>query len=166
MGKIKRIRSTPIKTIDAEIGLANYFKYTQNYVIPNVSWGFHGNYEMDLFIIRKSGYGVEVEIKITVADFKNDLKKRHNHSSRYVKDFYYAMPMSVYEKIKDLIFDHAGVLIIKKIETTEKIIITEVKKPKSNKNAIKLTMEDVLKIGWLSSIRIWTLKKKIKKLQS
>jgi len=48
-------------------------KYEQ--VLPNTFTGSRGEYEMDLMCIRKSGYVEEVEIKRSVADFRNDFKK-------------------------------------------------------------------------------------------
>ncbi|URC22383.1 hypothetical protein SUSUWATARI_00020 [Serratia phage vB_SmaM-Susuwatari] len=50
-------------------------------VIPN--FFAHGNFgfESDLMCVRKSGYAVEIEVKISASDFRNDAKKCVNDTS-------------------------------------------------------------------------------------
>lgn len=52
-----------------------YYK-NYNYRIANV---FIYDWESDFYCLSKSGYSVEVEIKITVGDFKADFKKKWKH---------------------------------------------------------------------------------------
>jgi hypothetical protein len=44
-------------------------------VIPNF---FHGMFEMDVFLLKSSGYIYEYEIKVSRSDFKADFKKSYN----------------------------------------------------------------------------------------
>ena len=64
----KKVRVKPITTIEIEEAVARKFGVRTNIIVPNVSWGLPGMHECDLFIIKMSGYGVEVEIKISKAD--------------------------------------------------------------------------------------------------
>jgi hypothetical protein len=63
---------------------------TANKVFPNV---FIGCFEADIIELTKSGYAIEYEVKITRADFRNDVKKQ---------DFYGTYPpKSKYEILKE-----------------------------------------------------------------
>ena len=44
-------------------------------VIPNVSWGFL-RYEADMLVVTKSKFCTEIEVKVSMADWKNDFEKR------------------------------------------------------------------------------------------
>ena len=68
----------------------------QNFaVVPNVSWGLLP-WEADLLFCTKSGFLSEIEIKISLSDWKADLlKAKHRVAYRQwamVKRFYYAAP--------------------------------------------------------------------------
>lgn len=143
-----------------EFYLANYFKPRVNIIVPNISWGLSGMHECDLFIINSSGFCTEVEIKISLADFKKDFEKKHDHSDERIKNFYYAFPHIIYNKNKEFIDkmvpDHAGILIVDN-KTNVKII----KANKSNNVARKLTDKEILKVAKLGCLRIWNLKKKL-----
>lgn len=143
-----------------EFYLANYFKPRVNIIVPNISWGLSGMHECDLFIINPSGFCTEVEIKISLADFKKDFEKKHDHSDERIKNFYYAFPHIIYNKNKEFIDkmvpDHAGILIVDN-KTNVKII----KGNKSNNTARKLTDKEILKVAKLGCLRIWNLKKKL-----
>lgn len=98
------------------------------------------------------------------------LKKKHDHKSNYIKNFYYCIP----EKIKDKVLNflntfenkedwriNAGIIVF--YEDTDWIDI--VKNPKENKESIKLTLEQKYYLARLGCLRIITLKKKIVKLK-
>lgn len=146
----------PINTAEIELAVSRLFDIRRHVIIPNLSYGFHGEHEKDIFAITSSFYGKEVEIKVSVSDFRADFKKSHHHESKYVKEFYYAFPIEIYEKIKDEVPLHAGVIICErnKSRVSAKII----KKAKINTKAIKLNDKDMITIGRLASMRIWSLK--------
>ena len=127
--KSTKIQSEPISTIGIEIAVSKYFNFRSNLIVPNISWGFN-IHECDLFVVRKSGMAIEIEIKIIKSDFLKDLQKWHQHKDNRIREFYYAMPESLYEKIKDLITEHAGIIICKKINNNVKCWIE--KKAKIN----------------------------------
>ena len=67
-----------ITTPEIEVRVASFFNPRQNIIVPNISWGVN-LHECDLLIIRKSGYGIEVEIKVSKSDLIADAKKPHHH---------------------------------------------------------------------------------------
>lgn len=58
-------------------------------------------YEADFLYITKSYYLYEVEIKISIADFRADKKKNKYHDHPDVKGLYYFVPYELYNKHKD-----------------------------------------------------------------
>jgi len=109
----------------------------QNICIPNsngiLSW------EADLLILTKSDYLTEVEIKVSAADFRRDEKTkrgkyatlttgdehrwfkhwgekhppiRESRGTNKVRQFYFAFPRDVYERIKDEVPEWAGVIVV------------------------------------------------------
>ena len=150
-----------IKTIEIEESLARFFDVRKCIMVPNISWGFHFGHEMDLFVLKSSGYAVEVEIKISVSDFRADFKKGHHHESRFIREFFYAMPIEIYNMVKDEIPVHAGVITCERNKTTGVVFSHLKKSAKANTKSIKLSTEDKLKIGRLAAMRIFSLKKKI-----
>lgn len=172
--KGKKVNTTPkpkpITTIEMELAISRYFGYRQNIIVPNISWGFM-NHEADIFIVKKSGYATEVEIKRSKADLLADFKKGHNHVDRLnrIQELYYALPKNIYEKCKDLIPKNAGILTCERDDNTwtkEKIHVRTVREPVKVRGARKLTDKEKLKIATLGTMRIWTLKEKIIKLQN
>jgi hypothetical protein len=81
------------------------FSQRRNYlVIPNVSWGFL-NYEADMLVVTKSRYCTEIEVKISMADWKKDFEKRkHKRGLRddRIKYQYYAAPTKLAERHTEL----------------------------------------------------------------
>ena len=60
-----------------------------------------GQYEADFVYITKSKYLHEIEVKISIADFRIDQQKKIYHASPNVKAFSYCMPSEVYWKHKE-----------------------------------------------------------------
>ena len=167
--KTTKPKPEPIKTIDIEVAISKHFGVRQNIIVPNISWGFQWMHECDMFIVTKAGIATEVEIKITKADLLADFKKGHDHKDRAgrITYFYYAMPETLYEKVKDLIPPEAGILTCERGSWEgASAYIREKRKPEKRKNTRKLTPEEQLKIAWLGTMRIWSLKEKIIKLQN
>ena len=157
--------SYKITTIEAEERLAQYFDYRQNIIVPNVSWGFH-LHECDLLVLRKSGYLVEIEIKVTRTDLKKDRGKFHKHIDDYnrVKELWFAIPDYLQDSI-EFIPEHAGVIVLNKEDRSYSdcpvIRCKILRKARINKSARTLYENEMLKLARLGTMRIWTLKKKI-----
>jgi len=173
-----RKRATPSKILtvqEIEVAIARYYGTRQHIIVPNISWGFDYIHECDLFIIKKNGYAVEVEIKRTKADLINDFKKPHKHKSNKIREFLYAIPKDNLDEWSKLIPKHAGIIVYWKNE--EEIWDTKkrkwtgkkkwvfgakiIKSAEINKLATKLTIEEQFKIARLGCLRIWNLKEKL-----
>jgi hypothetical protein len=163
----KKPRKRPITTIEIEDAIARKFGVRENIIVPNISWGLPGMHECDMFIIKKSGFCVEVEIKRSKSDLLADFKKGHNHSDRRIKEFYYAIPESMLKPCKDLIPKHAGIITCERNEWGRKLVYASFHRdPVPNKDARKLTTEEQFKVARLGTMRIWSLKNKIIRLQN
>jgi hypothetical protein len=141
---------------EIEIAVARYFDTRVNMIIPNVFWGLDLRHECDIFVLTKTGWAYEVEIKVDKYDLKADAKKRHGHNSKLLKRLYFAIPKKLEPEIKN-IPERAGVLVV---DSNGKV--SKIREAIQNKLAIKIGEEKVVKLGRLAAMRIWNLKKKIK----
>jgi hypothetical protein len=157
--KLKTISCTEI-----EIAISEYYGTRRHLMVPNLSWGFV-SHECDMFIVKRSGLAVEVEIKRSKQDLLADFKKRHNHHERdnKINEFYYAIPEEIYGKCVGLFPEDAGVFICQR-GYNDRIHATKIKDAKKIKGSRKLTIEEQLKVAKLGCMRIWNLKRKIIKL--
>jgi len=164
--RVTKPKTKPITTIEMEIAIAKMFGIRQHIIVPNLSWGLTGMHECDLFLIKKSGVSVEIEIKRSKSDFLADFKKGHNHKDRYnrITEFYYAFPEDLIDKCIELIPEHAGIISCKRwIDyNKEEWVSAQIKRPpKRIKGARKLTEEEQLKVARLGCMRIFPLKEKL-----
>jgi hypothetical protein len=182
----RRKTKKPLITInEIEIAVAKHYGTRQNIIVPNISWGFswndkwgwHSMHECDVFVIKKTGYAVEIEIKRSKSDLLNDFKKRHKHESTKIRELFYAIPEENLDEWSKLIPKHAGIITYEKYEEeiwdkkkkqwsgkTKWVTLARRKRNATpNKDAIKLTIEEQLKIAKLGTMRIWNLKEKMVK---
>lgn len=87
--------------------------------IPNVLLMDKGMYEADFIYINKHDYLTEVEIKISISDFKADFEKKHYHDNPKVRALYYAIPKELFYKHEKTILNMtrsvgAGVIVCEK----------------------------------------------------
>lgn len=125
-------------------------------VVPNVSWGLLYD-EADLIVLSKTGYLTEVEIKISMADWKADLSKtkwkRTNYQDNLVKRFFYAAPAELAIRYAELqLPEFAGVISIS--DRGLAIVIKEAGNIKGHK---KLSLLQVHKLLRLASIKAWRM---------
>lgn len=102
-------------------------------------------YEADFLYITKSGYLYEIEVKLSIHDFKADLKKTSYHNFPDVKGFSYCVPAELYKFFKDDILDiceekGAGLIVI----ATDSDSIRVIKRAKPRKDVKFLTDERYL----------------------
>ena len=159
--KKKQVISTP----EMEVAIAKYFGIRTHIIVPNVSWGFF-NHECDLFLIRKSGFGFEVEIKRSKSDMQADFKKKHGHRDRgnRIVQLYYAFPIELLPKVEDLVPKDCGIITVEyygDIVGERKGYARMHKEAKRKKGAKRLTQTEQLKIARLGTLRIWALKEKL-----
>lgn len=139
-----------------EIYLACHFSSRMSVIVPNISWGF-GVHECDIFMISTTGYATEIEIKVSLQDLKNDMKKSHKHISAKIKYLYFAIPKNLIVHIK-YIPERAGIIIV-----SNHGICTTIKRAKAN-NSYKLSLRERYNIARLGTMRIWSMKAKIQDL--
>lgn len=147
-----------------ELAIAEYFNVRQNLIVPNVSWGF-GIHECDLFLVTKSGFCYEIEIKVTKSDLLVDAKKRHHHLSPKIRKLFFAIPEYLVDTIPR-IPAAAGILVISiRGENLLKFSCQQVRGALVNPCAVPLSAEQRFDIARLGALRIWTLKKKIREMK-
>jgi len=162
---IIRTKKKPvISTPEMEVAIAKYFGIRTHIVVPNVSWGFF-NHECDLFLIRKSGFGFEVEIKRSKSDMQADFKKKHGHKDRgnRIVQLYYAFPIELLPKVEDLVPKDCGIITVER--HNDRGYARMHREAKRKKDAKRLTTTEQLKIARLGTLRIWTLKEKLNLLK-
>ena len=91
-------------------------------------------WEADILVMHKSGWLWEIEVKISVADFRREFKEKaekhealqsglikrrfkwdirsYTNPHSIIKKYFFAMPVEVYEKVKDEIPAYAGVILV------------------------------------------------------
>src|SRR6185295_5183274 len=74
-----------------------FYIRTQFAVVSNVSWGLLP-WEADIIACSKSGFLTEVEIKVSLSDWKADFQKhkfKDQSFTKRIKKFYYAAPIEL-----------------------------------------------------------------------
>ena len=149
-----------------EVAIAKYFGIRQFIIVPNISWGF-GMHECDLFLIKRSGVAIEIELKRSKSDLLADFEKRHHHQdkqNRISEFFIMRFLKKLYESCKDLIPPDAGIITCYRwtdYKKQERVDAHTKREPKKIKGARKLTVEEQLKVARLGCMRFWSLKEKI-----
>ena len=150
---------------DVEIAVARLYGWRQCFIVPNVSWGLNFIHELDMLVISSSGYATEIEIKVSLSDLKADQKKKHTHYSQRIKYFYFAVPEGLQKKALELIPDRAGLIVVREKSKFRQPRTFIAKTAEVNKCAQKLTESDLIKLGKLAAMRIWSLKEHAYRLQ-
>lgn len=101
--------------IEACAGLydQSYFKFRNFY--------YRYDYEADLFVISKARYATEIEVKISLADWKADLVKKKHQSHKELKHFYYAVPEALADKAPVGIDERYGLIVVNQKDNEERM---------------------------------------------
>ena len=167
----------------------------QNIVVPNCNWGFL-NHEADLLVLNKTKRLVEIEIKRTWSDFMADFKKSHTHDDPKLSRFYYAVPLSIGERVFNWLYEGTykctpGFIYYERSEVTGYtehnpnrcglIIYADSEESRARYTRIgscslnvpaqlmhdyKLNTDEELKLLRLLGMRVWNLKKKLAEYQA
>lgn len=129
-------------------------------VVPNVYWGWDLSYEADLIAVRTDSLQVtEVEIKVSVSDFRNDRKKRKFENGfgldRRIQRFFYAVPAAISAKVEPELPPGAGLFIISREEYGVTVEIR--RRAQRLTTARPSTPEEMLKLHQLAAMRYWDL---------
>jgi hypothetical protein len=125
--------------------------FLQNIVIPNIT--MHGDgkgkgqYEADLIYFNlKARVVTEIEIKVSIQDFRADFKKKRYHDHLHVGYLYYAVPIDLYETHKDEIeslLGDAGLIVVN-ISNNKKEYSRYIKRAKRRKDVKVLNESEVI----------------------
>ena len=151
-----------MQTEEIEIAVAKFLNLKANIIVPNVRYGMDFQHECDIFMITKSGYGYEVEIKISKQDLMRDFKKKNGHKSNKIGRLFYAMPEYMEDCIS-LIPEYAGILIAKRCDG--KVECYKVRNAKKT-SSYRFTEKEQMHLARLGTMRIWKLKKLINAIQT
>lgn len=159
MGKPK------IKTPHMEVAVAKLFNFRKHTIVPNVSWGLGLNHECDMLILDNRNRFTEVELKISLTDFKADFKKPHNHESPLISRMFYALPYAICKDYAHLIPPHIGVICVYIKDNypngKNKFVAEFVKHAQHDKSKPPPPKEVINKFYQLGCMRIWSLKEKL-----
>lgn len=94
--------------------LRSKYLSTSKYIIENIYF-FKHNWESDMFILKTNGYVYEIEIKISISDFKADRKKDEKHNTLAngglrPNKFFYCLPKEIADKVE--IPKYAGLIVV------------------------------------------------------
>lgn len=148
-----------------ELAVAMLFSYRVYTIVPNVSWGLGLRHECDMLLLDSKDRFTEVEIKVSASDLKADFKKGHGHKSKIISRLFYAMPIELCEKYKDIIPKECGIISVKPIYSqygkkseTPLWKATFFRQAKHDKTKDKPSIVTIRKFMMLGCMRIWTLK--------
>ncbi len=170
-------KAETLTSADIEVAIANFFKPRTHLIVPNISWGM-GLHECDVLIMNERNFGIEVEIKVSKADLKKDLKKPHQHLSNRIRRLYFAIPEYLDKPdVIDLIPARAGVLVVVPAKPVWEMkswlnpperYISYYTKPrceirrnaKINKSAKPFSDAERINMGRLGMLRYWEIRNK------
>lgn len=94
--------------------IASYFEWFRNLCFPNV---YMCGGEMDVAVLTPANYLWEIEVKLSLSDWKADEHKDKWKPSYYkqreeVSRFYYAVPTKLINKVPDFVSAEAGLIEI------------------------------------------------------
>ena len=91
--------------------VARYYMKKRRIVYYELGLLARGRLRADVFVLAMTGHVVVVECKSSVADYRGDAKKKLSYLD-FSNQFYYAMPESVYLKVKDTIQVGVGTFVM------------------------------------------------------
>lgn len=150
------VKAKEVMWLLAKRGSSPFFARRQLAVVPNVSWAMLP-WEADMLVLSRSGYLTEVEIKISLSDWKADFQKKKFGQQDWaqaamIKHFYYAAPKALAARHAELALpswagvvsvDDGGISILKRAESRE--------------GHRKLTEKEQQRLLRLAAIKAWGL---------
>ena len=168
-----------ITTAQMELLIYEYFEKSSLVIVPKFSrlnavryddntkcLGYRSEnivtHECDILSVTKNNFLREVEIKVSVSDFKADFKKKHNHEGN-IKQFYYAVPYYILDKIKDLVPEQAGILVAEyNAELSECWRLRKHKEASNNLSATPIDDKKLNLIYRIGYLKYWFYRKREK----
>jgi hypothetical protein len=130
-----------------------FYKSTKGILVRSLA-GMVVNHEADILLVSKNLYLTEIEIKISISDLRKEANKKHNHIDPKIKRLYFLVPTTILGNAIKLIPKDYGILEAYRT-VRDTISIREVREPKVNKEAIKISQDELINIYRLQSLRYW-----------
>ena len=146
-----------------EIAVSELIGYRQHTIVPNVYWGLYLQHECDLLVLDQNNRFTEVEIKVSLYDLKQDFKKPHGHSAKFISRLIYAVPIELEQKACELVPKDCGIITVRFDEHSKKFVASWLRQCRHKKNIAKPSDDIINKFYQLGCMRIWTLKKHLHK---
>jgi hypothetical protein len=147
-----------LKAAEMEVAIADRFDLRKNILVPNIQAGM-GLHEVDVLMLRPTGYATEFEIKISKGDLMKDFKKDHHHASNMINEMYYAVPMNLVRHTMRVIPKEMGIVGV--LRTPQGFKTDIIREAVPNKDARKWTDAERMQLLRLAYIRSWQYRKKL-----
>lgn len=105
----------------------------------------------DVLGVTHSRRAIEVEIKVSMSDFRNDKKKKKWGTHQRPRQFYYAVPPEMVEKVKAELAPEHGLMTLSEALMGGAHIIMVVQKAKPAHNDRKVTVRELVRMAWNQS---------------
>jgi hypothetical protein len=133
------------------------FYIRSHLVVPNVGYGLGFNHELDLLSITMDRrVGTEIEIKVSRADIKRDLEKKHRHSDPRLRQLYFAGPNELREAFFEYAPAEAGIITVC-FEGGRRWQCVTRRRAKPQKKWRPFTDREVERLLRLGNMRYWSL---------
>jgi len=114
------------EVMEAVVGFGSYCLWSPQRATIAKNTHAINHWEADILIIQESGKVYEIEVKVSVSDFRREFetptkKTKHDAIQRgfitrsrplILSRFYFAMPKDIYERVKGEIPEYAGVITV------------------------------------------------------
>jgi hypothetical protein len=134
--------------------LVRHLGYSKWWLCPNMMIGHN---EADLLAISKTGWAYEWEIKCSLPDWKNDLKKgQHGDGSRSrgVAYFNYAVHEAILPEDLSWVPDYAGIVTV-----ADNLSVNRIRNPKRIHGAVEWDRSAIWRLCYY---RFWNLRDKFR----
>jgi len=127
--------------------VAEYFRYTRQCPIISFERSVipYASHNPDILVVSKDRRLIEIEVKISLSDFRADAKKRiwkHRDAGNAAMpyQFYYAVPYELKDKVEPILRPDCGLLLVTEREQFfSKAVFTQKRAP-INKRSQKLSL--------------------------
>ncbi len=110
MARIYESKEDPEPLTEALVVRKAWSEFSAPYMFPNVY--YRREFEADGFLLTSSNYGIELEAKLTMADWKRDFKKKKHDDPKFIKHFYYCAPEDLANNPPEGVPEYAGIISI------------------------------------------------------
>lgn len=123
-------------------------------VVPNVLNPLDYLYEADMVVINPNRFATEIEVKVSLSDFKADFKKKFQHDHRKITYFSFAVPAELESKVRGLLPPGTGLIVAH----PELRLAYQRIRPKARENKHRWTDTEMYELARLGTLRYWSLR--------